>query len=136
MKCLKGKKMRPLIPLMLVNGLNLAFIAGFLVPVVELSFVDGILKKDKRNKLAYMFIVFDIFESLAGLFTGIIVDRISETATYVMNYILPVLSLGFSFLAIYLENYNYMFFLGAIWGYTDCCNQTSTPALISKIFGA
>ena len=29
-----------------------------------------------------------------------------------------------------------MFVLGALWGWTDCANQTSTPALISITFGA
>lgn len=80
--------------------------------------------------------MFGVFESLGGLITGILVDKVSDTFTYVMNYVLPVLCLGASFFGIYQQNYNYMFALGAIWGYTDCCNQTSTPALISKIFGA
>lgn len=52
MKCLKGKKLRPLLPLMFINGLNLAFIAGFLVPVISGSFEDDISDDDKRNNLA------------------------------------------------------------------------------------
>lgn len=135
-KCFKGRKVRAILPLMFSNGLNLAFNAGFLSSIIKASFASDISTDDSNTKILYVLLGFGIAESISGIITGYLVDRIPLPYIYIMNYLLTWISIGYTFFMIHLENYTYMFALGAAWGYTDGCNQTSTPALISKTFGA
>ena len=52
-----------------------------------------------------------------------------------MNHFLSLISLGYAFFCIYIGKYEYTFALGVLWGYTDCCNQPSSPVLASRIYG-
>ena len=85
--------------------------------------------------ITYVLLILGVFESISGIITGKLVDKFEIQSIITMNYICSFSSIILSFLAIYLENYSFCFLIGAMWGYTDCCNNVSTPSLISKIYG-
>ena len=61
---------------MFLNGLNLAFNAGFLTSIIKSS-LSGETDNESNKKITYVLICFGVAESLSGAITGIIIDNLN-----------------------------------------------------------
>ena len=68
-KCLIDKKTVPIVPVMLINGLNLAFNAGFLTNIIKIGLKNE-TENESNKKILYVSICLGIAETLSGLITG------------------------------------------------------------------
>jgi len=86
---------------MLLNGLNLAFNAGFLTNIIKQSLLNE--PEDELNKkLIYVFLGLGVAEMDSGYITGKRVDIFSTRTSIFMNHFLSMSALAYSFFCIYI----------------------------------
>ncbi|EGR32368.1 major facilitator superfamily protein, putative [Ichthyophthirius multifiliis] len=137
---LSSKKIKPLIPFMIMTGIIVGFYSGFLNKIVENSIgFSNKMSKDqiadiKSEKLCYVLIFLGIFEILGGIFSGKLVDFI---CVYKMASLGTLICLGavmLCFLGIFTKNYLVCFFVASFWGFCDCFFQNITSIIASQDF--
>lgn len=73
--------------------------------------------------IALVFICLGVFEVISGILTGKLVGKFDRYNLATIGTILGELGLVLSTFGYFLKNYTMCFFIGSIWGFSDCyCN--------------
>ena len=119
-----NERTRYAIPFMMLSGIIVSFYSGFLHNLVKTSLGSEASSDEVSKKLSYTLICLGCFETISGIITGKLSDKVSVYKMMNVATMLSMLGILFSFLGIFTSNYMVCFIISSTWGFCDCFFNT------------
>jgi MFS family permease len=118
---------------MFLSGAIISFYSGYLSKIVR-STIDTSDQSDTNFKIASVFVTLGFGEVLSGYSFGKLSDRVEKANLSIVANVSTEIALGFTILAMFTNNYGFLFPAGFFWGFTDTATQSVITAFLSKDF--
>lgn len=122
------------IPFMMLSGIIVSFYSGFLHNLVKTSLGEDASSDEVSKKLSYTLICLGCFETISGIVTGKISDKVSVYKMMNVATMISMIGILFSFLGIFTENYMVCFIIASTWGFCDCFFNSVFSTYANKDF--
>jgi len=129
-----NERTRYAIPFMMLSGIIVSFYSGFLHNLVKTSLGSEASSDEVSKKLSYTLICLGCFETISGIITGKLSDKVSVYKMMNVATMISMLGILFSFLGIFTENYMVCFIIASTWGFCDCFFNSVFQTYANKDF--